>query len=380
MVAPKIKTPQTKIMDDSLVYKIALSMLPGVGGVLARNLAAYVGSVEGVFSQSLKSLQKIPGIGTVNAARIKNADVLERAKQEVEFIDKYGIGVCFYSDKNFPKRLKNCADAPVLIYTKGNMDLDTQRIVSIVGTRNATDYGKAVCDKLIQDIAERNYNAIIVSGLAYGIDIQAHKSALKHNIPTVGVVGHGLDKIYPSLHTETAKKMLANGGLVSDFPSCTKIEPTNFLRRNRIIAGLADATIVVESAEKGGALVTADIAMSYNRDVFAFPGRAGDPYSKGCNKIIRNSGAALISGIDDLEYFMGWENSGNGKPVQTTLFVELSAEEEKMVSLLRKKGDLFIDQISAEVGMPVSRVSAMLLNLEFKDVLLALPGKMYKLK
>jgi DNA processing protein len=260
------------------------------------------------------------------------------------------------------------------------MNLNTAHILSIVGTRNATNYGKQVCEELIQQIAERNYNVMIVSGLAYGIDIQAHKSAIKFGLPTVGVVAHGLDKLYPSLHAETARKMTENGGLVTDFPSGTKIDPSNFIRRNRIVAGLADATVVVESAEKGGALITAEIASSYNRDVFAFPGRAGDVYSKGCNQLIRNSGANLIEGIDDLEFFMGWEKASKNKPVQSLLFVELNQDEEKIVALLQEHGELFVDQISSGLSMPVSRVSGLLLNLEFKNVLVSLPGKMYKLK
>jgi DNA processing protein len=367
-------------MDENLLYKIALSIIPGIGGVLARNVVAYVGSVEGVFTESLKSLQKIPGIGEINAHRIKDKDVFKRAEKEIRFIYKNEIDVVFYTDKDFPRRLKTCVDAPVLLYSKGNLNLNEQRIVSIVGTRNATNYGKQVCDELIQNFSERNYKVLVVSGLAYGIDIQAHKSALKYNLPTAGVIAHGLDKIYPSLHTETARKMMENGGLVTDFPSGTKIDPSNFIRRNRIIAGLADATIVVESAAKGGALITAEIASSYNRDVFAFPGRAGDVYSKGCNQLIRNSGASLIENIDDLEFFMGWEKTSKNKAVQSSLFVELTPEEEKIVSLLRENGELFIDQISSELTLPVSRVSSMLLTLEFKNVLTALPGKMYKLK
>ena len=367
-------------MNENIKYKIALSLIPGIGGILARNLIAYVGCVDGVFSQSLKSLMKIPGIGEVNAKRIKNSTVLGRAEKEIEFIQKYNINTFFYTDKNFPRRLKNCVDAPILIYSKGKMNLDEQRIISIVGTRNATDYGKRVCDEMIQQFAERNYEILVVSGLAYGIDIQAHKSALKYNIPTAGVVGHGLDRLYPSLHKETVKKMVENGGLISDFPSGTKIDPSNFIRRNRIIAGLADATIVVESAIKGGALITADIASSYNRDVFAFPGRAEDVYSKGCNQLIRNSGATLIDGIDDLEYFMGWENNRKEKVIQSALFVELNEQEQKIVDLLQKEGELFIDQISAEMGLATSRVSTMLLNLEFKNVLAVLPGQIYKLR
>lgn len=367
-------------MDEKLLHKIALSIIPGIGGILARNVVAYVGNIEGVFTESLKSLQKIPGIGEINAHRIKDKEIFKNAEKELRFIEKNEIDVLFYTDKNFPRRLKTCSDAPVLLYTKGNMNLNEHRIVSIVGTRNATNYGKQVSDELIQNFSKRNYKVLVVSGLAYGIDIQAHKSALKYNLPTAGVIAHGLDKIYPSLHTETAKKMQDDGGLVTDFPSGTKIDPSNFIRRNRIIAGLSDATIVVESATKGGALITAEIASSYNRDVFAFPGRSGDVYSKGCNQLIRNSGANLIEGIDDLEFFMGWEKTSKNKAVQSSLFVELTPDEEKIVTLLRENGELFIDQISSELTLPVSRVSAMLLTLEFKNVLVAMPGKMYKLK
>ncbi|WP_167615626.1 DNA-processing protein DprA [Maribellus sediminis] len=367
-------------MNEQLKYQIALSMLPGIGGVLARNLVAYVGNVEEIFTASIQTLQKIPGIGEYNARRIKNAGVLQKAEQEIEFIQKNNIKASFYTDQDFPRRLKACIDAPVLIYTKGNVKLDEQRVISIVGTRNATDYGKAVVDELLKAFAERNYEILVVSGLAYGIDISAHRSALKYNISTVGVVAHGLDRLYPALHKETASKMMEQGGMVSDFPSDTKIDPQNFVKRNRIIAGLADATIVVESAEKGGALITAEIASSYNRDVFAFPGRAGDSYSKGCNQLIKNSGASLIEGIDDLEFFMGWEKTKKQEAVQSSLFIELKPDEQKIVDLLKEQGELFIDQIAAEVELPVSRISTIMINLEFKNVLTALPGKMYKLR
>ena len=355
-------------------------MIPGVGGILARNLLAYTGSPEAVFSEPLKILKKIPGIGEVNAKRIQDQSIWQKVDKEIEFIEKYKIKVLFYSDKEFPRRLSTCIDAPILIYCKGKMKLDEQKVISIVGTRNASEYGKRVVDELIQEFANRNHNVLVVSGLAYGIDIAAHRSALKNNIQTVGVVAHGLDMIYPSLHKETAKSMLENGGLVSDFPSATKIDPPNFLKRNRIIAGLADATIVVESAQKGGALVTADIASSYNRDVFAFPGRAGDVYSKGCNRLIRNNGATLMEDIDDLEYFMGWEVNKKQKTRQASLFVELTPNEQSIVDLLQQNGEMFIDQISGELNIPVSRISATLLQLEFKNVLDVLPGKMYRLK
>lgn len=367
-------------MRNELFYKVALSLVPGIGGVLARNLVAYTGSAEQVFSEPYNALVKIPGIGEINARRIKKNGVFDLAEKELNFIQKYNVEACFFTDKNYPRRLKPCPDAPLIIYYKGKVNLDEQFVVSIVGTRNATSYGKMVCEQLIQAFSERNHPALVVSGLAYGIDIHAHKSALKYNVPTVGVVGHGLDKIYPSLHAETARKMLKNGGLVSDFPSGTKIDPSNFVRRNRVIAGLADATIVIESAEKGGALITADIASSYNRDVFAFPGRVDEKYSRGCNRLIRLNGASLIQGIDDLEYFMGWEAVDKKKMVQPTLFTDLSLEEKKVAELLQHSGELFIDQISSELKMPGSKVSALLLNMEFKNLLVALPGKMYKLR
>ena len=367
-------------MDPELQYKIALSMLPGIGGVLARNLRAYTGSPEEIFKTPVQSLMKIPGIGEANARRIKKSDVLSKAEKEIEFMQKNSIDAYFYTDAGFPRRLKTCVDAPVLIYTKGNMNLDEQRVISIVGTRNATEYGRQVIDDLLKSFSERAYKILIVSGLAYGIDIQAHRCALKYEHPTVGVIAHGMDKLYPALHSETAKKMQENGGLLSDFPSGTKIDPQNFIKRNRIIAGLADATIVVESAEKGGALITADIASSYNRDVFAFPGRSGDTYSVGCNQLIRNNGADLILGVDDLEFFMGWEREEGKQAVQSSLFIELNENEQKVVDLLQKEGELFIDQISALVELPVSRVSAMMLTLEFKNVITALPGKMYRLR
>jgi DNA processing protein len=366
--------------NESLFYKVAVSLIPGIGGILAKNLIAYVGSPKAVFSESFNSLMKIPGIGEVNAKRIKNKEVLERAEKELEFIQKYKIKPHFFTDEDYPRRLKSCVDSPIILYTKGKMNLNEERVVCIVGTRHATEYGKKLTEELIENFALRKYNIIVVSGLAYGIDIHAHKAALKYNLPTVGVVGHGLDRLYPSLHAEIARKMLENGGLISDFPSGSKIDPANFIRRNRIVAGLADATIVVESAVKGGALITADIAFSYNRDVFAFPGRTDEIYSKGCNQLIRRNAANLIEGIDDLEYFMSWETRTKEKPMQVSLFTDLSPEEEKVVNLLTAENTLFIDQISSALKMPGSKVSTLLMNMEFKNIVAALPGKMYKLR
>jgi DNA processing protein len=365
---------------DNLAYKIALSLIPGIGSVTARSLIAYVGSVEGVFQEKEKNLMKIPGIGEVNAQKIVRQDVLERAKREVDFIHRNRIRTFFYLDENYPSRLKNCSDAPVVLYFKGDANLNDQRIISVVGTRNATNYGKDICDELIRSFSEKGYRILVISGLAYGIDIQAHKACLKYNVPTIGVFAHGLDTIYPAIHAPVASKMLENGGLVSDFISETKIERQNFLRRNRIIAGLADATVIVESAEKGGALVTADIANSYNRDVFAFPGRSSDLYSRGCNKIIKMNEAILVESQADIEKAMNWDvKTSSGRAVQTSLFIELSPEEQKLVDLL-KESDRFVDEITMETQMPMSKVSALLLGLEFKGMITSLPGKMYRLK
>jgi DNA protecting protein DprA len=366
--------------SEDLLYKIAISLIPGIGSVTARNLIAYVGSVEGVFHEKEKSLMKIPGIGEINAQRVANQEVMPQANGEVEFILKNQIRPYFYLDDDYPSRLKGCSDAPIILYYKGYGNLNESRIISIVGTRNATNYGKEACDELIRSFAEKNYQILVISGLAYGIDIQAHKSCLKYNVPTVGVLAHGLDTIYPSLHASIAAKMLENGGLLSDFPSETRIDRQNFLRRNRIIAGLADATIIVESAEKGGALVTADIANSYNRDVFAFPGRSTDIYSRGCNKLIKLNEAVLIESQADIEKAMNWDiKTQSAKAVQTSLFVELTSEEQKVVDLL-KGGDRFIDEMTIETQLPMSKVSALLLGLEFKGLVASLPGKMYRLK
>ena len=367
-------------ISDNLAYKIAISLIPGIGAVTARNLIAYVGSVEGVFQEKEKNLMKIPGVGEVNAQRVVRQNVLERAKSEVEFILKNRIQTFFYLDENYSTRLKNCSDAPIILYYKGNANLNERRIISVVGTRNATNYGKEICDELIRNFSEKGYQILVVSGLAYGIDVQAHKACLKYNVPTIGVFAHGLDTVYPSLHAPIAAKMLENGGLITDFISETKIDRPNFLRRNRIIAGLADATVIVESAEKGGALVTADIANSYNRDVFAFPGRSTDLYSRGCNKLIKFNEAVLVETQADIEKAMNWDVKPIGaKAVQTSLFVDLSPEEQKLVDLL-KGGDRFVDEITIETQLSMSKVSALLLGLEFKGMVVSLPGKMYRLK
>jgi DNA processing protein len=363
---------------EKLKYQIALALIPGIGPVNAKSLIASFGGIEEIFIASEKSLKNVPGIGTITAKKILGSDVLSRAVEELKFIEKNDIQSAFYLDENYPVRLKRCIDAPLVLFWKGNISFNTKKVVAMVGTRNATNYGREFCDSLISEMAARGRYCVI-SGLAYGIDIAAHKACLKNGVPTIGVLAHGLDQVYPALHRQVATKMLDSGGLVSDFLSETPIERQNFLRRNRIVAGLADATIIVESAEKGGSLVTADIADSYNRDVFAVPGRGVDQFSKGCNQLIKCNKASMIENLDDLEYAMSWQQAVD-KPVriQKQLFVELNVEEQKIVDAFNGEA-LYIDQLCSLVNMPMGKVSSVLLALEFKGLVASLPGKMYKL-
>jgi len=284
----------------------------------------------------------------------------------------------FFRDKDYPFRLKNCYDSPVLLYWKGNADLNTAKIIGIVGTRKATDYGKNICYKLVSGLADQQ--VLIVSGLAYGIDSCAHRAAIESGLPTVGVLGHGLDRIYPGFNRVLAEKMMKQGGLLTDFPSGTNPDRENFPKRNRIIAGLCDGIIVVEAGRKGGALITADIANSYNRDVFAVPGRIGDPWSEGSNFLIKANKAALIQSAEDVRYLMGWDIPPGLQPVQQRkIFIEMTPEEEALVKILTESGKLGVDEICIRAGISMSRVSAALLNLEFEGVVRSLPGKLYEL-
>ncbi len=363
--------------NDQLLYHIALSQIPGIGCVNAKNLIAYLGSAAAIFHAKESHFRKVPGIGPVLAKSIVENRDLDRAKRELEFIARYKITALSYLDDDYPKRLKNCMDAPLVLFSKGNIDWNVSRCVAIVGTRNATDYGKQICDTMVKQMAERG-NYTVVSGLAYGIDSAAHKACLNYGLPTWGVLGHGLDRIYPPLHKPMAEKMLGNGGLISDFSSKTDIGRQNFLRRNRIIAGLADAIVIVESADKGGALFTAEVANSYNRDVFAFPGRSIDEYSRGCNELIRQNKAGLIQSLDDLENLMGWQQKElAARKIQKQLFVSLNEEEQRVLDALTTD-PIYIDQLCQLLRMPLGRVSALLLALEFHGLVMSLPGKTYR--
>jgi DNA processing protein len=364
--------------EVSLKHKIALGLIPGIGDINARKLVSHFGSVEAVFHEPYGSLIKIPGIGSGLAKFISDRSYLDEAEKEAEYVTKNNIQTYFYLDNNYPFRLRQCEDSPVVFFFRGNSDLNAMKILSIVGTRNATAYGKELCDRIIGDLAAGHPDLIIVSGLAYGIDIACHKAALYHNIQTIGVLAHGFKTIYPSIHAPVAKSMLTQGGLLTDFVSDALPERNNFLKRNRIIAGLSDATLVVESGIKGGALVTADIAVSYNRDVFAIPGRPSDQYSSGCNNLIKNNIAFLVEKADDIETFMNWKPEKEKKPVQKTLFSEMDDTEKAIFELIAKEGELPIDSICRALGMPVYKLSAILLQMEFRGILKCYPGNVYR--
>lgn len=362
----------------STLHKIALTFIKSIGPVTAKNLLAYCGSAENIFSASKKQLLQIPGVGEKTIEAIRGTDALTRAQQELDFVEKHGIDVLFFSDEKYPKRLKNCHDSPILLYAKGTADLNHKRIISIVGTRNATAYGKNLCKELCEILAP--YNVLIVSGLAYGIDVATHKECLANNIPTVGVLGHGLDRLYPKIHIATSQQMVLNGGLLTEFPILTNPDRPNFPQRNRIIAGIADATIVVEASIKGGALITAEIANSYNKDVYAFPGRTTDVFSEGCNFLIKTNRAGLINNAYDLIYYLGWDDEikEKKKDAQITLQLSLTPNEEKVVNAL-KNGQLSIDELCIRLNIQQSKLSIVILTLEMQGIIVSLPGKIYKL-
>ncbi len=361
-----------------MLHEIALTFVKGIGDITTKTLISYCGSAEEVFSSSKKSLEKIPGIGFKTAESIVNHTAFARAEEELRFIEKYKIQSFFYLDKQYPKRLKNCVDAPIMLYFKGKADLNNQKIVAVVGTRNATNYGRFFCEKLIEGL--KHHGLIVASGLAYGIDIAAHKASLNLGISTVGVLGHGLDRLYPALHRPVAEKMLHNGGLLTEFPSQTNPDRQNFPKRNRIIAGMADAVIVVEATRKGGALITAEIANSYNRDVFAVPGRADDEFSDGCNFLIKTNRAHLLTKSEDLEYIMGWlDGLLIKKRIEPELLLNLSAEDKKIVDTIKEHESIAIDELQYKLNMPQSKLAMALLNLEMQSVIISLPGKVYRL-
>ena len=365
-------------MNNELLYQLALTLIPNIGDVQAKILVQHFGDASAIFKAKQSELEKLEGIGTVRAKSIKEFDDFHIAEKELEFSKKYGIKTLFLTDKEYPQRLLNCYDSPTLLFYKGTADLNASKVVSIVGTRTNTDYGKQFTEKLVKDLSEQKIT--IVSGLAFGIDAMAHKASLKNNLPTVGVVGHGLDKIYPSDHAGLAKDMIKNGGgILSEFFSGTKPDKHNFPLRNRIVAGISDATVLVETNIKGGSMITGNLANAYNRDVFAVPGRTNDPKSSGCNHLIKYNKAVLLTDADELLEVMGWKDRKVKSKKQKELFIELSADEKQVVQLLQQKEMVSIDEINLSSGLSSSSIAAAILNLELQNVVTSLPGKMYKL-
>ncbi len=365
-------------MDQNRLAQIALHFIPGVGHMLAKQLISYSGSAEALLKTSKGKLLKTPGIGPHTAEAIVNQIPLKKAEEELEKCDKIGAKIILYSDKEFPKRLNHINDAPSLLYIKGSANLNTDKIVSIVGTRKATAYGKKITQQLVEELIP--HNPLIVSGLAYGIDIHAHKSALKNNLNTIGVMASGIDTIYPSAHREVAIKMASQGALITENSIGSKPDAPKFPARNRIIAGMADVVIVIEAAIKGGALITAEIANTYNKDVFAVPGNLGNEFSSGCNNLIKINKAHLLNSVKDIEYIMNWE-AGESKANQLSLNINDFDPEERLVieELQQFDQPLHLDNLSWKTKVSASKLASILLNLEFKGYVISLPGKQYQL-
>jgi DNA processing protein len=364
-------------MNNDLLYQIALTLVPNIGDIHAKALINIYGNAENIFKAKKKELETIEGIGTVRANSIKYFSDFTSSENEIKFIEKYKIIPLFITDENYPKRLLNCYDSPPILYYRGNADLNNSKIVSIVGTRKNTDYGKIFTENLILGLQEQN--VLVISGLAFGIDTIAHKAALKNNLQTVGVLAHGLDRIYPSQNKQLAKEMIEQGGLLTDFMSNTLPDKQNFPKRNRIVAGMCDALVVIESSLKGGSLITAELANGYNKDVYAIPGKTTDKNSEGCNYLIKQNKASLITHADDLLQLMNWTPKEKKQKKQRELFIELTADEKIIVAILQQKDGVQIDEVYFKSGLSSSAVASALLMLEMQNVVLSLPGKVYKL-
>ncbi len=363
--------------DHQLLATLALQNVKNIGDATAKKLIHKCGSAENVFKEKKASLLKIDGIGEFTLKNLHPSNHLKAAEEELKFIKKNNIQFSYFTDTNYPERLKHCYDGPILIFKTGNIDLNNQKVISIVGTRQITSYGSSFCENLIEELGP--LNPIIVSGFAYGVDICAQKAAMNNHLQTIGCLAHGLNQVYPKAHKKYMSKIEQNGGFITDFWSTDTPERNNFLRRNRIIAGLSEATIVIESAEKGGSLVTADIANSYHREVFAVPGRTKDKFSLGCNTLIKKQQAHMLTSAADLIYILGWElETQKPKSIQKQLFVELNEIEKNIYNYLQKNGKELLDIIALECQLPIHKVSTTLLNMELKGVVRPLPGKLFE--
>ncbi|HEX8549622.1 MAG TPA: DNA-processing protein DprA [Cytophagaceae bacterium] len=366
-------------MSDKLIYEVGIGLIPNVGSQTTRLLVSYCGSPEQVFKSKKGHLLRIPGVGPTTADAIINQNVLTLAEKEVKTAEKQNIQILFYTNPLYPLRLKSIQDAPTLLYYNGNANLNNKKSIAIVGTRNATEYGKSATEDIVQDL--KTHNALVVSGLAYGIDIAAHKASIKTGLETIGVMASGVDIIYPSVHNKTAAQMIESGGLLTEYPFGTTPEAVHFPARNRIIAGMVDAVIVVEAAEKGGALITAEIANSYNKEVFAVPGNLGMKVSAGCNKLIASHKAQIYTSIKDLEYLLNWDIDVSKEKIMVSKisFDEFPPDEKEILTLLHDNTEIMIDELSWKSQIPASRLASLLLTLEFQGLIKVLPGKKFKL-
>lgn len=366
-------------MNETL-YEVAIGMLPGIGSAHTRQLVSYCGSAQNVFKETKGRLKKIPGIGEVLANTIVSQDILHLAEKELRTAEKNNTRLLFYTHRDYPERLRQIHDAPALLYYKGNACLNTAKVVGIVGTRKATSYGKDAVVQLLRELIP--HQALIVSGLAYGIDIAAHKAALENGQPTIGVMASGIDIIYPAAHKQYAVRMAEQGGLITEYSFGTSPDAPHFPARNRIIAGMCDVIIVAEAAEKGGALITAEIANGYNREVFAIPGNLGSKFSEGCNKLIANHKAHIFTGLKDLEYLMNWTAGEKAVPKTKVPAIDLSSfqgEEKEVLKVMAEHEAILIDDLSWKSQVPVSKLASVLLNLEFQGIVKSLPGKRFQL-
>ncbi len=364
--------------DTELLHLLALLKIDGVGDIVAKKLINHCGNAEEIFKTKSSKLSSIDGVGQVLLKNLKNKSVFKLAETELNYIKDNKINTLFYNDQNYPNRLKHCIDGPILLFTSGKIDLNNRKIISIVGTREITSYGTDFCKNLIEDLAP--LNPIIVSGFAYGVDIVAHKAAMEHNLQTIGVIAHGLNQVYPKVHKKYVAKIEENGGFMTEFWSNSNPEKENFVKRNRIVAGMSEATIVIESAEKGGSLITANLANDYNRDVFAVPGRTSDKYSQGCNNLIKTQRAHLLTSAADILYILNWEinDKSDAKSIQKQLFVTLEKDEQIIYDYLLKTGKQLLDVIALDCDFPIFKIASILLNMELKGVIRPLPGKLFE--
>ncbi len=363
-----------------LLYKVALTKIPLVGAVTAKNLVSYCGGARAIFEARKNGLMKIPGIGIQTASNIVNQSILSEAEKELSFIEEENITPLFYLDKDYPQRLRHNDDAPIMLYFKGTCNLNHHRTIGIVGTRTPTPQGISLCETLVDELTP--YKPLIISGLAYGIDVSAHRRSLGKGLETLAVLGHGLKRIYPAQHRKTAFAMAGQGGLLTEFASHVAPERENFPMRNRIVAGLCDVVVVVETAKRGGSIITAQLASGYNKDVFAFPGRVKDKFSQGCHYLIKSNIASLTVGAEDIATVVGWdkkEEAGKESTRQRELFYALTKEENRVVNTIQQSEEIGIDQLSYLLKLSNSELAALLLNLEFRGVVRSLPGKRYVL-